>query len=335
MKQKMTKKDQKKFVLLLGELLNNGFSLSQALGFFQTGKLFDSKLITRVEADLSAGESLASILNQLSYSKDQLLQLELAQIHGDLPATLIGIGQQMDLLEKQRNNFIKAISYPLLLLLFLVLILLSMRFFLLPELLASGMIQQGSLAVLFIHDFPILIFVIIFCGFCFTLYFRQNRKKQSYLARYTRLSKFPLIGSLHRDYYSAYFALEWGKLFNQGLELIQIIQCLLVTDRDSLMKDLAEDLQTALNNGQSLPEQIKKYPFLTQEFSQIILQGQARGNLGKELLIYSEIIWQRLFSRIEWMISWLQPLIFLFVAVLIVSIYVAMLLPITSGLEGF
>lgn len=331
----MTKKDQKKFVLLLGELLNNGFSLSQALAFFQTGKLFDTQLIAMIEADLIAGESLASTLNRLSYSKDQLLQLELAQIHGDLPATLIGIGQQMNLLEKQRNNFIKAISYPLLLLIFLLLILLSMRFFLLPELLASGMIQQDSLVILFIHYFPIVVFIIFLVGLLFMLYFKQTRKKQSYLSRYTWLSKIPVIGHLHRDYYSAYFALEWGKLFNQGLELVQIIQCLLVTDRDSLMKDLAEDLQAALNSGQSLPEQIKKYPFLTQEFSQIILQGQARGNLGKELLVYSEIIWQRLFSRIEFMISWLQPLIFLFVAVLIVSIYVAMLLPITSGLEGF
>lgn len=100
------------------------------------------------------------------------------------------------------------------------------------------------------------------------------------------------------------------------------------------MKELAASLQEKLVQGQSLAHQLRDYPFLTKEFSQIVQQGEVRGNLGKELLTYSQLVWQRFFARLEFLCSWLQPVVFLFVALLIVSIYVAMLLPLSSGLEG-
>ncbi|MGF2942454.1 type II secretion system F family protein [Enterococcus xiangfangensis] len=132
------------------------------------------------------------------------------------------------------------------------------------------------------------------------------------------------------NYYSAYFALEWGKLFQQGLELHQIIECLLIIEGKSLMQELAADLKTRLAQGSTLAEELKRYPFLTKEFSRIVFQGEARGNLGKELITYSQLVWRRFFNQLEFLCSWIQPLVFLFVALLIISLYLTMLLPLTD-----
>lgn len=330
---KMTRKQRIDFVHLLGDLLENGFSLQQAFDFFINANLFDSSILDTVQQDLHEGKSLAASFSQMNYSNDQVLQIELAESHGNLSQTLLGIAEQMRLVQRQRENFLKAVSYPLLLLVFLIVILLGMRFFLLPQLLDSGMIRAEDFSVQLIESVPLIGLGMIILLLFLVLGWQSWGKRQDYLVRFRFLAKIPLIGSLFSNYYSAYFALEWGKLFQQGLELQQIIECLLVIDGKSLMQELAADLKVRLGQGNTLAEELKRYPFLTKEFSRIVFQGEVRGNLAKELLTYSQLVWRRFFNQLEFLCSWLQPLVFLIVALLIVSLYLTMLLPLTN-LEG-
>ncbi len=97
-----------------------------------------------------------ALSTQLRYSNDQLLQIELAETHGDLAQTLLGIAEQMRLVQRQRENFLKSCIYPALLLVFLIVILLGMRFFLLPQLLTSGMIRAEDFSVQLIKAVPMI-----------------------------------------------------------------------------------------------------------------------------------------------------------------------------------
>ncbi|GCF95048.1 competence protein ComGB [Enterococcus florum] len=332
-KRQISNKQRVNLCQLLGNLIENGFSLNQAFDFFQAADFLNADLIVLAEQKLQEGRPIVECFEAFGFSEDQLLQIELGEAHGNLALTFQGISQQMVLMQKQRENFVKAVSYPALLVLFLGLILLGMRYFLLPQLLASGMIDSQNLSVWMIQHVPIIILFSTFFFSGLVLLWKQTGKRQNYLDRYIFLSRVPLVGRLLKEYYSAYFALEWGKLFDQGLELQQIIACLLATEKNSLMKELAASLQQKLVQGRELADQLKMYPFLTEEFSQIVLRGEVQGNLGKELLVYSQLMWQRFFARLEWLCSWLQPVIFLFVALLIISIYIAMLLPLSSGME--
>ncbi|MBX8936032.1 competence type IV pilus assembly protein ComGB [Enterococcus hulanensis] len=330
---RLTRKQRIDFVHLLGDLLENGFSLQQAFDFFINANLFLPSILADVQQELHQGNSLAMSFSQLDYSNDQVLQIKLAESHGDLAKTLLGIAEQMRLVQRQRENFLKAISYPLLLLFFLIVILLGMRFFLLPQLLASGMIRAEDFSVQLIKSVPVFGLGLIIFLLLLLLVWRSFGKRHTFLTRFRYLARIPLIGTLFSNYYSAYFALEWGKLFQQGLELNQIIECLLVIEGKSLMQELAAELKIRLAQGNTLAEELKRYPFLTKEFSRIVFQGEARGNLAKELLTYSELVWRRFFNQLEFMCSWLQPFVFLIVALLIVSLYLTMLLPLTN-LEG-
>ncbi|WP_251866318.1 competence type IV pilus assembly protein ComGB [Enterococcus malodoratus] len=332
-KNKLTRKQRIDFVQLLGDLLENGFSLQQAFAFFFNANLFVPSILASVQQDLNQGKSLAASFAQLNYYNDQILQIELAESHGDLAQTLSGIAEQMRLVQRQRENFLKAVSYPLLLLIFLIVILLGMRFFLLPQLLASGMIRAEDFSVQLIKMVPVIGLGMIIFLLVLLLCWQSWGKKHNYLVRFRVLAKIPLLGTLFSNYYSAYFALEWGKLFQQGLELNQIIECLLVVNGRSLMQEMAGDLKVRLAQGNTLAEELGRYPFLTREFSRIVFQGEARGNLAKELLTYSQLVWRRFFNQLEFLCSWLQPLVFLIVAILIVSLYLTMLLPLTN-LEG-
>lgn len=60
----------------------------------------------------------------------------------------------------------------------------------------------------------------------------------------------------------------------------------------------------------------------------MIEYGDIKSKLGQELDIYSQESWETFFSQLNRATQWIQPIIFLLVAVIIVMIYAAILLPI-------
>lgn len=314
--------------------MTNGFSLPEALAFLKKANGIKPIWLALLVENLRAGRLLAISFAELGFSNDQVLQLELAESHGELAATLQGIAKQMRLAQQQRENFIKAIAYPLVLLLFLLVTMLSIRYFLLPQLLATGLLKTDNWAVRFVQGTPVILLGVAVISGLGLVIWRIQMGQKSLITRFSWLAALPGVGNVQRDYHSAYFALEWGKLFEQGLELNQIITCILATQKPSLMKELALELQGRFQQGEGLAIALENYHFLSPEFSQIIQQGEASGYLGKELLTYSELIWQRFFTRLEFFCAWIQPVVFLIVALVIISLYVAMLLPLSNNLGG-
>ena len=55
--------------------------------------------------------------------------------------------------------------------------------------------------------------------------------------------------------------------------------------------------------------------------------------MGSELEIYAEKTWESFFTRVNRAMNLVQPLVFIFVALLIVLLYAAMLLPMYQNME--
>lgn len=66
----------------------------------------------------------------------------------------------------------------------------------------------------------------------------------------------------------------------------------------------------------------------------MIEYGEVKSKLGRELDIYAEETWQRFFGKLTQATQLIQPLVFVFVALIIVLIYVAMLLPMYQNMGG-
>ena len=105
------------------------------------------------------------------------------------------------------------------------------------------------------------------------------------------------------------------------------------TKQESLLQHLASKMIQGLEAGIPLADQFQNYRFLSEEFSKIILQGEAKGNLGKELIFYSEWTRKQLFKRLQHWLHFIQPIIFWGVAVLILLVYAAVLLPVYGSIE--
>lgn len=315
-------------------LLESGFSLQESLQVLLRSRQFSEPVIEQLIVHLAQGQSFAAAVAPLSLSATEKSQLHLAENHGDLTATLRRMVDYHKLVNKQKQLLYKVAAYPLLLLVFLLAALFGMHRFLLPQLLASGMIDEGHWGIRAITWAPAVLILFLLLSVLLFVTSRWVFARRTALQKAVFFSRLPLFGALYTSYHTSFFALEWGKLFQQGLDIQQIIECMEQTSKATLIQELARELRVTLTLGGELPEKLRHFSFLTPEFSLIVFQGEVRGKLGEELFLYSQLLMERLFQRIEKAIHWVQPLIFLLVALMIVGIYAAMFLPIYGNIQG-
>ena len=114
------------------------------------------------------------------------------------------------------------------------------------------------------------------------------------------------------------------------MEIVALMQ----HQKSRLFQEIGKDMQKALLSGQSFHQKVLDYPFFLRELSLMIEYGEVKSKLGRELDIYAEETWQTFFSQLTQATQLIQPLVFVFVALIIVLIYVAMLLPMYQNMGG-
>ncbi|HEL0563380.1 TPA: type II secretion system F family protein [Streptococcus equi subsp. zooepidemicus] len=318
---KLFSKQQEKLIQLLYNLLSNGFNLTEVIAFLRKSQLLLPVYVTSMEASLLKGNGLADMLAALGYSDAVMTQINLADKHGNIKLTLEKIQDYLSQFRQIKRKTIEAVTYPIILLGFLVVIMLGLRHYLIPQL-----ESQNALTDLLLH------LPHYFLGFCLLLLsligsFYLYARSCSRLRLFSQLSYYPIIGVLLRQYLTAYYAREWGNLIGQGLELITILE-MMSNEKSQLMRELAKDIKQGLLAGQSFHQRVAAYPFFKKELSLMIEYGDIKSKLGRELDIYAQESWETFFSQLNRATQWIQPIIFLLVAVIIVMIYAAILLPI-------
>lgn len=324
----------KRFLLSLTLLLENGFVLTDSLAVMKRSRQLPEILLDRFEQGLNEGESIAVAFERLGCSEKEVTQIQFALLHGNLAKTLRTLITQRQQRDKQVALFRKASLYPLFLLSIIGIVLIVLRQYLIPQLLESGLLSKEHFGVRFLLSLPLIAGALLGITAVLVGGILVYGKKISTLKKALLLVKLPFFGPLYREYQTSYFTLEWGNLYKQGLESKEIIQCMLSLNNHTLMYEMASEIQSQFQLGQSFSEIIKRYQFLQPELAVIIYQGELAGKLGDELVLYSQLSLLHFSERLEQVFKVLQPILFLFVAGLVISIYAAMLVPLYQNMGG-
>lgn len=323
---RLTTTKQKRVITLFHNLFSSGFHLAEVVSFLKRSALLEWKYVEQLHEGLSSGASFADMMKSLGFSKPVVTQLALAETHGNLQMSLEKIETYLDNLSKVKKKLVEVATYPLILLSFLILIMLGLRNYLLPQL------ESENAATVVISNLPQIFLGCVSClvflgGVSFFYYKRQSKMKV-----FSFLARLPLLGVFVRTYLTAYYAREWGNLIGQGLELSQIFD--MMQEQDSpLFRELGKDLSLALQGGKEFSKVVESYPFFKKELGLIIEYGEVKSKLGSELELYAEKTWEEFFARVHRAMNLVQPLVFVLVALMIVLLYAAMLLPMYQNME--
>ena len=231
-------------------------------------------------------------------------------------------------------------SYPILLLSFLVGMLVVMRVLIFPHM-ESLLTSVGSSedvytngVVAFVYYSPHIMMGLLL--FHLILVFGLNRylKTKSLIEKVTFYTRIPIIHLFLKDYYTQFFFLEWGQLFQNGCSFQEIIQIMQGGDSSKLLKETGAHLSQQMLSGNSIHEAISTLPYFYEEGLLVISHGETIGKLGVEMLLYADYCETQLNSRVEKLMERIQPIIFSLVGLMIVAIYAALMLPIFMMMEG-
>lgn len=324
---KLSLRQQRQLIQLLGTLLANGFSLDEAIGFLERSHMLESGYTQKMYQALLDGKSLAQILSTLGFSDQLVTQISLADRHGNIQATLLLLDAYLNQLMLVRKKILEVLTYPVMLLGFLVFIMLGLKTYLLPQLEGENLATKLILAApqLFLVGLLLLLIGLGVGGIW--------AKRTKRLTLYNRLASLPYLGRFISDYLTAYYAREWGNLIGQGLEMSQIVQ-VMQEQKSQLFQEIGQDLERSLTAGRTFQEQVARYRFFRPELSLIIAYGDIKAKLGTELSVYARETWTSFFDRVNRASQIIQPLVFVVVAIMIVMIYAAMLLPIYQSMPN-
>ncbi len=241
---------QRKVIELFNNLFASGFHLGEIVDFLKRSQLL-ADLYTQVLSDgLLAGKPFSSLLADLRFSDAVVTQVALAEVHGNTSLSLSHIQSYLENVSKVRKKLIEVATYPIILLGFLFLIMLGLKNYLLPQL------EEGNAATMLINHLPTIFLSL--CGLSLVavlagmVWFRKTNK----IKAFSRLAALPFFGKLIQIYLTAYYAREWGSLIGQGLDLPQIVG-LMQEQQSQLFREIGQDLEQSLSNGQSFHEHIK------------------------------------------------------------------------------
>lgn len=341
MSKKWTITEQARFLKLIGELLERGYPLSEAIESLkfqhwkQKGDLF------RCLQYLKEGYTFSEILSQLHFKEYLVGYVFFAEQHGGMTEALkegseIATKRQHDL-----DKLIKLLTYPILLFLITVMLFVVIDTILIPRFtqlfhtlqietnLFSKLITTigNALPLSFFIGFGLSIALLVYYFYYFRKYEPEKQKKL--------LVKLPLIGPFLRLMYTHFFASQLSHLLSGGISINEACQLFEKNHDQPFYQQIGIAIKTKLVMGEQLTDILANLTYFEADMVHIVAHGQKNGRLDKELFFYSRHCLQLAENKMERWLKLIQPVLYSIIGLLIVSMYLAILLPMFKLLEGF
>ncbi len=327
------------FLNRLGRLHEDGFSLKEALTFLQTIADKDTKeMVHFLIIESAKGSEFSSVLKEAGFPDYTCTQVYFSLFHGQFAHSLINAGDLLIKQSEKKKKMKQILQYPIMLVVFIIGMLIAMRYILIPHM--NQIVQVDSQSLPFsthvivqsvYHAPTIIVLTLVICSI---LYFIVS----SYLRRQSPIEQLMLKSKWSRSllfqlYWSHYFTYEWGNLLKGNRSLFEVVQIMKETETSLLINEMGQWIEKEMRKGMDFHDALRPLTFLRPEVLEVVKHGELSGKLGTELILYAQNCEESFDKRSEQLMEYVQPVIFVGVAVIIIAIYAALLLPTFSLLN--
>jgi competence protein ComGB len=327
-------KTQALFLKRLGDLLCKGYSLLQALEFLELQMpAREKQLLEQSVRELQKGATLHDVLGELNFHRDVLAYFFYAQNHGDLSFACKKAGLILQKKVTYQTQLSKIVQYPLFLLVFLFFILLFFNMILLPQfqtLFETMNVSTSSFTTfvfLLLRTSPTLFILLISFLLLILLYYQYYFQKLPPKKQLQYKLSIPYMRSIVRIMYTHYFASQLSSLLQGGLSITESLSIINKQQHHAFFQEEASELMYLLKEGGIFSEIIQGRNYYEKDISYIIAHGQANGTLGIELEDYSEYLLEKLEHKLKAGMAVIQPVVYVSIALVVIMVYIAMLMP--------
>lgn len=324
----------------ISTLLNEGYTFAHSIEMLLP---YHVKHYEPVQLEISNilhnGGNVTQVFQFLRLDNQYLVSIEMAEVTGRLSEAIEIVSKQLIFQHQAKMKLLKVISYPIVLFSFLILLFFAFRTYFLPNM-ASVVSSRGQAeesasiqwSTFFLHmpDY-IVVAGIFLCSvlIAFIVYVRKKRIDiQIHL-----LFKIPLISLFWRLILTRQFSRHLGNLLLAGISLQDAFDHLKSQQHQKQIAYVAKTLQERILIGDSLSHAVVLIGFFYPKFEHFIAHGEASGLLGRELVLYCELLDEKLHKIIERFLAIVQPLLFIIIAICVIAAYLSILIPMYDVIE--
>lgn len=334
------------FTRELATLLEGGIPIDKSLRLIMSTQQEKATkgLLEDVLNSLKAGRSLAQSLSDYPriFSPVHISMIQSGEEGGVLPDVLKKLTQYEERVEKVKGAVISAMVYPSILLFTGLLSITVIVTYVIPTFteVFDSMNMPVPIPLYILGSFSKIISSygwMALLGFLllFLFYLKVLRNHRMVKEKIDRIKlMLPYIGRVFWEIETSRFARTLGTLLENGVPLLRSLDLVQNTLTNSYLADCIERAKTEVKQGISLTASLGKRGFLPGPNIHILAAGEETGCLDKMLLKVADNQDQELEERVKRIVTFLEPMLILFMGLVIGLIVVSMLSSIFSLTES-
>ena len=300
------------------------------------------KTITSIRSDVEGGAPFSKCLEKHPriFSNLFVNLVKAGEVGGILDQILNRLADYLESSENLKSKVKGALTYPVVVFSIAALVVLALVMFVLPQFkeIFLGMRLKLPLAtemLLFVSDFMVtwwFVVVPVILGVPFLLVNFFNTGVGARIFD-TNILKVPAFGMLMRKVAVAKFTRTLGTLISSGVPILQALEVTAQTAGNLVIAEAVDKTRISIREGESIAEPLKDSNVFPPMVVQMIAVGEETGELDKMLGKIADFYDTEVDSTVKGLTSIIEPVVIVFMGVIIGGIVLAVFSPMMSMLS--
>jgi type II secretory pathway component PulF len=328
------------FTKQMATLLNSGIKLTESLTVL-TMQAPDTKFknaLTDIRDRVITGESLTDAMKDYDDYFDIIYvsMVHVGEVTGSLGAVFGTIGNFMGKRQKVESKIITAMVYPAILMIFAVVVILILTTFVIPKIGAQLVAAKQELPWItkqlmnvsyIMTSWWVLLVIAAIIGMVWGLR-RFFKTKRGAFMRDKFLLSLPLFGPLIKQRVVSRFASTLSTLLGSGLSMAESFRVVGEVTGNTLMKRAIEQARERILAGADVATPLRDSGVIDPSIAHMVTVGEKSGELENMLKNISDGLEENTDIVIERLSAAVEPVVIVFIAVIVGIIALAIMLPI-------
>jgi len=340
-KPKAKSKDVVIFSRQLSVMINAGVPIVQALSIIeeQVSNPYFQKVIGQIREDIEGGTSIADALAKFPDCFDSLYvnMARAGELGGILDVILERLSAYLEASDELKSKVKGAMVYPIVVVVIAVGVTAFLLIFVIPAFkdVFSSFGQDLPLPtqiIVNLSDFLKANMFTLIAGVAIVVFGFRMFAKSEYGRKKVEpfLLKVPVIGNVLIKSATARFTRTFGTLVKSGVPILQAMETVAKTSGNWAVEQAVLKARESIREGEKIADPIAASGVFPPMVNQMIKVGEETGNLDTMLTKIADFYDAEVDAAVKALTSMIEPLIIVFLGVVVGGIVIAMYLPIFS-----
>lgn len=346
-KPKVKGKDVTVFTRQFATMINAGLPLVKCLNILaeQTESPVLTEVVVDVQHEVEMGRSLSEALAKHPDVFKELYSsmVKAGEIGGVLDDVLLRIATTLESEDEIRRRIKSAMTYPVAMFAISILLLVIMLVFVVPTFenmfndiganlpfLTKTIMQISHFLVSWMGA---LVIIALIVGIIFLRRWLKTPNGRRKLDAFKL--KLPVFGSLFHKMSLSRFSRTLGTLVASGVPILQALEITSKTVGNVLVAEAVDNVRSGVKEGDSIARPLGQSPLFPPMVTQMLAIGEETGALDTMLNKVSDFYDSEVSATVESLTSLLEPLMIVFLGVVVGTIVIALYMPIFSLISQF